>query len=152
MELAEIRLSSRSFDRLRSAITTGLEVRALRDVVVRGEDVEVEVTIGRARGLGDVEVGLLCTEVYAEEAVREPDREGSTSEYRYERTVEDTAYAAWQPVEDAVGTHRVRLTVPADAPFSYRGTVLSYRWQVVARGVRRLLPDAWAACDLEVRP
>ncbi len=95
--------------------------------------------------LGRVEVGLVCTEAYA---VRTTDADGDSSR----GTSWATAYEAWTPVDMVAGTRTVRLSVPADGPFSYSGVTLSFKWEVVARGVRKRRIDARSTVDLEVRP
>ena len=46
----------------------------------------------------------------------------------------------------------VRLAIPADAPFSYEGTCLSFKWELVARGHKSRGLDAQARSDLSVLP
>ena len=113
------------------------------------EELEALVTISSARGLGDVEVGLVCTEFYDEESSW-TDGEGHTHTSR--TTSEATAHEAWLPVESAAGVQNVRFTIPPEAPFSYRGNCLSLKWEVVARGRRRRRLDAQARRELFVLP
>ncbi len=43
-------------------------------------------------------------------------------------------------------------TKPAHAPFSYEGSCLSFKWEVVARGRRARKLDARASQEISVRP
>jgi hypothetical protein len=134
---------------LRRELTKGLEVAARDREVRRGEDVETLVTISRPRGLGDVEVGLICTEYYDyESTVR--DRDGSTSSSR--ETAEAIAHEAWQAAEPVVGEQSLRFTVLPEAPFSYKGECLSFKWELVAVGRKRRRLDAQARAELSVLP
>jgi hypothetical protein len=122
--------------------------------VRRGGQVEALVTISSPRGLGNVEVGLVCTEYYDEET-RSPTSsstggDGSTTTSR--TTSSAIAHEAWLPVESAAGVQRVRLAVPAQAPFSYKGDCLSFKWEVVARGRRSRRLDAQARQEISVLP
>jgi len=62
------------------------------------------------------------------------------------------AHEAWLPIESAPGVQSVRLTIPPEAPFSYEGDCLSFRWEVVARGRRRRRLDAQAKHEISVLP
>jgi hypothetical protein len=132
-------------DALRRSLTEGLEVSASEEEVRRGEDVEARVTISSPAGLGDVVVGVVCTESYDEDST---DAEGNTSR----STREACAHEAWQPLESLAGVQSVRLPIPLAAPFSYEGSCLSFRWEVVARGVKRRRLDAQARHDISVLP
>jgi hypothetical protein len=100
-------------DLLRRRLTRGLQVGAAAQEVRRGEEVEALVTISSARGLGDVEVGLLCTEYYACEGVG--DSGGRAITYAI-------AHEAWLPVDCAPGVQSVRLTIPTEAHSRMRAT------------------------------
>jgi hypothetical protein len=132
-------------DLVRRRLTKGLEVDAGQPEVRRGAEVEVLATITSARGLGDLEVGLLCTEYYDEE---DTDHEGHASR----STSEAIAHEAWQPLEPLVGVQTARFGVPQEAPFSYEGDCLSFKWEIVARGRRRGRLDAQARREISVRP
>lgn len=133
--------SKNPFDHLRTRLTQGLEVRASKGVVARGDELEAEVTVISGKDFGALEVGLVCTESYEVTSVEN----GSGVSW-------GTAYESWTPVERGARTQTVRLRVPVDGPYTYMGTVLSFRWEVVVRGVRKRRLDARATCDLEVRP
>jgi hypothetical protein len=136
---------SHPLDFVRQRRTRGLQVDAGVQGVRRGEEVEALVTIASAKGLGDLEVGLVCTEYYDEETT---DSDGDTSR----STAEEIAYEDWLQVEELTGVQSVRLAIPADAPFSYEGTCLSFKWELVARGHRSRGLDAQARSDLSVLP
>jgi hypothetical protein len=143
-------------DLLRRGLTKGLEVDAREPEVRRGAEVEALVTISSSRGLGDVEAGLLCTEYYD---VDEDTRTGTATDMdmdmgsgtkRVTRTA--IAHEAWQPLENAVGVQTVRFAIPQEAPFSYEGDCLSFKWEVVARGRRASRLDAQASREFAVLP
>jgi len=136
---------SHPLDFVRRRRTRGLQVDAGVHGVRRGEEVEALVTIASAKGLGDLEVGLVCTEYYDEETT---DSDGDTSR----STAEEIAYEDWLQVEELTGVQSVRLAIPADAPFSYEGTCLSFKWELFARGQRSRGLDAQARSDLSVLP
>jgi hypothetical protein len=134
---------------LRRRLTRGLEVAAGERVVRRGGEVEALVTISSPSKLGDVEVGVVCTEYYDEEdTTSNPD--GTTSTGR--STSDDIAQESWSPVESVSGVQSVRFTIPQDAPFSYSGECLSFKWEVVARGHRSRRLDAQARSEFSVLP
>lgn len=139
----------RPVDLLRRRLTSGLEVGASEQAARRGDEVEAHVTISSARGLGDVEVGLVCTEFYDEEDSW-TDGEGHMHSSR--TTSDATAHEAWLPVESAAGVQGVRFTIPPEAPFSYKGDCLSFKWELVVRGRRRLRLDAQARHEISVLP
>jgi hypothetical protein len=134
-------------DLLRRRLTRGLEVGAAAQEVRRGDEVEALATISSARGLGNVEVGLVCTEYYARysEGVDPDDSGGRALSYAI-------AHEAWLPVDCSPGVQSVRLTIPTEAPFSYEGDCLSFRWEVVARGRRKWRLDAQASHEISVLP
>ena len=130
-------------DYLRRRGTRGLQVGASDQEVRRGEDLDARVTISSSGGLGEVEVGLICTEFYESDF---PDSDAGLSRGsdvsdsdagRSRGTSSATAHEAWLPVESTPGVQSVRLTVPAEAPFSYEGELLCFKWEVVARGAGR---------------
>ena len=70
----------------------------------------------------------------------------------HRETATATAYEAWVPVESGAGVQSVRLAVPREAPFSYKGDCLSFQWEVVARGRRPHRLDAQARREISVLP
>jgi hypothetical protein len=141
-------LTVHPLDLLRRQLTSGLEIAASGQEARRGEEVEALVTISGRRRLGDVEVGLLCTEYYDKESSYTDDNGTHTSR----TTSEAIAHETWLPVESAPGVQSVRFMIPPEAPFSYKGDCLSFKWEVVARGRRRHRLDAQARHDISVLP
>ncbi len=132
--------SKNPLDHVRAGLTRGLQVAADKKLVIRGDELDATVTMTSRRNLGALEVGLVCTETYE---VADADSSGVSW---------GTAYECWTPLEPGTPRQTTRLRVPADGPYSYIGTVLSFRWEVVVRGVRKRRIDARATFDLEVRP
>ncbi len=137
---------SPSLDGLRKKLAKGLEVRVDQPEVRRGEEIEALVVVAEPEGLGELEAGLVCTEHYDEEVHTGSD--SGTSRM----TCDAVEHEAWQPLPSMAGEHSVRLAVPANAPFSYEGSCLSFRWEVVARGRRDRKLDARASQEISVRP
>ena len=132
--------SKNPLESVRARLTKGLQVAADKELVARGDELDATVTVTNRKNLGALEVGLVCTETYE---VSDNDSSGTSW---------GTAYECWTPLEPGTPRQRVRLRVPADGPYTYMGTVLSYRWEVVVRGPRNRRIDARATFDLEVRP
>jgi hypothetical protein len=136
--------------RRRLAGELGLQVGTSEKRARRGGEVEALVTISSTKGLGEVDVGLVCTESYDVEV-----SSGSTSQYG-SSTIRETrtaiAHEAWQPVETILGVQSVRIAIPPEAPFSYAGSCLSFKWEVAARGRRAGHVDAQARSEISVLP
>lgn len=137
-------------DLLRRRLTSGLQVGTSDQVVRRGDEVEALVTISSPEKLGDVEVGVVCTEYYDEEDTDTDMNTGNQSTSRV--TSDEVAHEAWLPVETISGAQSLRFTIPPDAPFSYSGACLSFKWEVVARGRRSRGLDAQARSEFSVLP
>ena len=136
-------------DILRRRLTRGLQVATGDQPARRGGEVEALVTISNAGKLGDLEVGVVCTEYYDEqETTREAN--GATSVSR--STSDEVVHESWSQVESVLGQLGLRFTIPADAPFSYSGECLSFKWEVVARGRRSGRLDAQARSEFSVLP
>lgn len=135
-------------DALRQWRTRGFGITTADPHVKRGTDVEVLVTIAGSAGIREAEVGLICTEYYAEK-VQDDDPESDFATRR--QTSEAIAHEEWLLVESTPGVHSVRLTIPLGAPFSYEGDCLSFRWEVIANGLRSGL-NAQARLALSVAP
>jgi hypothetical protein len=131
----------------RRLLTRGLTVAATQHEVRRGDDIEARVTASSRRMQGALEVGLVCTEYYDEDV-----RDGMDDHTPNRTTLQAIAYETWQPVDDVDGDQSLRFTVPPNAPFSYKGECLSYKWEVVARGRKRHRLDAQARSEVVVRP
>jgi hypothetical protein len=136
-------------DFLRRRLTRGLDVATGDEPARRGGEVEALVTISNARKLGDLEVGVVCTEYYDEQETTR-DSDGSTSLSR--STSDEVAHESWSQVESISGTQSLRFMIPSDAPFSYRGECLSFKWEVVARGHKSRGLDAQARSEFSVLP
>jgi hypothetical protein len=154
-ELQSRRLGTRQLERgllhpidhLRRRANRGrLRVELSGPEVRRGGELDARVTIADSRGLADVEMGLVCTEFYACRMSGHGDGGGGRG------TSSATAYEAWLPVDGRPGVHAVRVTVPAEAPFSYDGELLCFKWELVARGRRKRRLDAQARQEVVVRP
>lgn len=104
--------------RLRGAAVSVSE----RDVW-RGEDLEVRVEVSDAT---DAEVGLVCIEYYEGFNPGEATR-------RVPATLHEPAHEEWRPLRAGGGVQTERFTVPANAPFSFRGDVLAYVWTATVR-------------------
>jgi hypothetical protein len=101
-------------DILRRRLTRGLEVATGDQTARRGGEVEALVTISSGLKLGDLEVGVVCTEYYDEQETTR-DADGSTSLSR--STSDEVAHESWSQVENVSGVQSLRFTIPADAPF-----------------------------------
>jgi hypothetical protein len=135
---------------LRRKLTRGLEVAAAGEYAHRGGEVEILVTIATTRKLGDVEAGIVCSEYYDEKRTTTTNPDGSTSTGR--TTSDEIAYESWSAVETVAGVQSLRFTIPQDAPFSYEGNCLSFRWEAVARGRRTRRLDTQARSAFTVLP
>ena len=138
------RLQNLSLNDVRKALTKGLELRVDHAEVRRGEGLQADVLITSRTRLGDLEVGVVCTEHYD---VRSQSDKGS-----HRLTFTATEHEAWIPLQSMSGWQRVRLPISAGAPFSYQGSCLSYTWEVVVRGRRRRALDKRASRQVLVRP
>jgi hypothetical protein len=144
------RREAHPLDLLRRRLTRGLEVAAANQVAHRGEQVEVLVTISSPGKIGNVEVGVVCTEYYDEEKT---DTDMNTDMQSTSRvTSDEIAHEAWLPVETIAGAQSLRFTIPPDAPFSYGGNCLSFKWEIVARGRKSRGLDAQARSEFSVLP
>ena len=137
-------------DALRRRMTSGLQVGVSDQVARRGEEVAALVTISSPGKLGDVEVGVICTEYYDKKETDTNLNTGTESTSRV--TSDEIAHEAWLPVETIPGAQSLRFTIPPDAPFSYRGACLSFKWEVVGRGRRSRGLDAQARSEFSVLP
>jgi len=132
-------------DAVRRKLTRGLEVTVDDGRVRRGGELHATVTIAEPDKLGTLQAGLVCTEIYDYHSSGGGDDGGS------QQTATAVAFEAWQPLDAIAGQQVVTLAVPTEAPFSYAGDVLSYRWEVAVRGNRKGL-DAQARREIAVLP
>jgi hypothetical protein len=124
-----------------------LEVSAPEQGVCRGREVEASITVSKPEGLDSVEVGLVCTESYdyRDSGYGADDAPSRGTSYAI-------AYEAWRPVVSAPGRQVVGLAIPPQAPFSFDGDCLSFKWEVMVRGRRRRRLDALAGHEILVLP
>ena len=113
--------------------------------VRRGETVDVTITIRDGAHTGvRLRVGVLCVERY--------DVEESTKNSTRRVTREDFAHEEWREVSASEAQQGLSFAVPAEGPYSYAGSCLSFEWHAEALEIARLRPDAVASCTFEVRP
>jgi hypothetical protein len=136
--------------RRRLAAAAGLEVGAQVTPVRRGQEVEARVSISAPRAIGDLKIGIRCTELYDEEVSEDTGSTGMSSTRR--KTYDAVAHETWVPVDAVPGELSARIAIPEDAPFSYAGDCLSFKWEVVAREIRRHAVDVEATHELQVLP
>jgi hypothetical protein len=132
----------RRHGRLRAA--KGIELRLDTPEVARGGEVLATVTLPDAGAVRRLEVGLVCTERYDVK-----DRSGDRTTRETRRHVE---YEAWRQAQPGLMQQTVRLTVPAHAPYSHEGTVLSFLWTVTVVERRDRRPDRHTDAPLWVKP
>ena len=137
---------SLSLDGLRNKLAKGLEVRVEQPEARRGDEIEAVVVVTQPEEMGELEAGLVCTELYDEETHSGSDGGASRT------TSKATEYESWQPVQCLQGEHSVRFTIPPQGPFSYSGDCLSLKWEVVARGRRDRALDRRASQEISVHP
>ena len=113
--------------------------------VRRGGQVDVAITIRDGAHTGvRLRVGVLCLERY------DVEEESKNSTRRVTR--EDFAHEEWREVSASEAQQGLTFAVPAEAPYSYQGSCLSFEWHAEALEIARLRPDAVASCTFEVRP
>lgn len=126
----------------------GLEVTLSATEVRRGGTVDARLEIAHAgRRDDEIEFGLVCTEYYDIEKTSHSSNGGT---HHYRDTDDAIAYADWRPVSPSQGVHNVRFEVPADGPFSFRGSCLSFEWRVSARQPKKMRFDRAINVDVKV--
>lgn len=120
-----------------------VRVEVERTDLKRGEDVIARVEVSE-RASDKLELGLVCTEYYDKKTY---DAKGNANR----TTTQAVAFEDWRP-QTAGPPQAVRFTIPADAPYSFRGTCVSYVWRVSAREPKRLRFDPATNVHLVVRP
>ena len=114
----------------------------------RGESFVATITISEPNLItGTFELGLVCTERWAEYH----HSHGSASGRDRRVTYEEPIYQWWMPLDKSQPRTDLTLQVVHDAPFSHVGTALSFLWTVTARD-RRSGFDKLERHDLEVLP
>jgi hypothetical protein len=136
-------------DFVRRGLTRGLQITVPQQEVRRGDELEAIVMVAGRRGLGELQAGIVCTESYDYESTW-TDKDGMQQSSR--ETAQATAHEEWHQLESRSGTQNVRISIPVDAPFSYKGSCLSFQWEVLTRGRRRHRLDAQAARRVTVLP
>jgi hypothetical protein len=117
------------------ASVRGMSVAVGSDEARRGET--ISVTIDHAGTTDDLEVGLVCVELFDLRATA-----NTKAGIVYVReTNQRNAYEQWQAAEPQAGEQVLTFEIPGDAPCSYEGDCLSYAWRVSARLVRKLRTD-----------
>ena len=67
-------------------------------------------------------------------------------------TRESVAHEEWREISASEAMGGIAFTVPAEAPYSYMGSCLSFTWNAEACEVAKLRPDAVAGSTFTVRP
>jgi hypothetical protein len=118
-----------------------LDVLPAAQEVRRGDTLEASVKA--EAGVEGLEAGLVCTETFPVFVVR---GKLTRSGHEFE---DEVAYEQWLPVETLQQT--VALSVPLEAPYSYDGENLKFKWRVAVRQRRRGL-DAVRTREIRVLP
>jgi hypothetical protein len=127
--------------RLRSRKVEVSTVEAVR----RGENIDVAILIRDGAHSGRrLKVGVLCIERY------DVEHQGKDTTHRV--TKENRAHEEWREVSTSEAQQGLSFVVPAEAPYTYAGSCLSFEWHAEALEIARMRPDAVASCTFEVRP
>ena len=111
--------------------------------VRRGERARVSVRmVDAAEVRGELEAGIECEERY--------DYRSHTSKSATRRTQEETLHEERVPL--GAGQRSADIAIPAEMPFSYAGSCVSYVWKAVVRERRENAPDRIAEAPLLVLP
>lgn len=117
------------------------------DTVSRGDEIEVRLEITDPGDAADqVEVGIVCTEYYD---VRHGTGNGVS---RQRKTADAIAHETWLLADTKERLQSVKVTVPTDAPFSFRGNCVKYNWLVTAREPRKMRGDRRVSVPIKVMP
>lgn len=138
-------LGKRALGLVQRGAARGLDVIPAGEVR-RGDRLEVTVKVDSPDGEGPLEVGLVCVETYT---TFSPQLKAGGST---EAVEDDVAYEGWVPADPIRSDQTVALEVPADAPFSYDGRYLKFRWRVAVRRRRERGLDATRTRDIKVLP
>ena len=134
-------VGKRALGLVRRGIARNLDVVPAAEEVRRGET--LNVTVKADANVKGLEAGLVCTETFPAFVVRaELTRSGHELE-------DEVAYEQWRSIEPLDRT--VALTVPLDAPYSYEGENLKFKWRVAVRQTKRGL-DAVRTREIHVLP
>lgn len=122
-----------------------LELTAAPSVLSRGDEVRARLRISdTSKPVGEVEVGLVCVELY--------DLWVWVNGRRQLTTRESVAWETWQAARQAEPLQEFRFAVPHEAPFSYEGQCLSMAWRVTAREDRQARRDPRSDEPIWTRP
>ena len=103
-----------------------LEITVERPELRRGETVGVRLRItDTSVAREQLEIGLECKQWY--------DVMRGTGDNRRQETREETVVERFQRASPKEPIQSLSFDIPADAPFSYEGKLLSYAWRVTAR-------------------
>jgi hypothetical protein len=127
-------ISDGALPRMFRPALSGVTVALPRTEYRRGEAVEPEV----AGGEPELAVGLVCTERYLDVA----------RELARPVPVSATEWESWLSLADGPPS----FVIPATAPYSHEGTVLSLSWSIVVRGPRRMRLDRTIRTPIWVSP
>jgi hypothetical protein len=113
----------------------GINLAVDRDEARRGET--ISVTIDHAEATQDLEVGLVCVEIFDLRATTNT----KAGMVYIRETNRKNAFEQWQAVEPPAGEQVLTFEIPRELPCSYEGDCLSYAWRVSARLVRKMRTD-----------
>jgi hypothetical protein len=134
-------IAKRALGLIQRGAARKLDVVPAAEQVRRGDTLDVTVKAGTdAEGL---EAGLVCTETFPVFVVRKKLTHGG------HELEDEVAFERWLPVETLQQT--VALSVPVDAPYSYDGENLKFKWRVGVRQRKRGL-DAVRTREIWVLP
>ncbi len=129
------------YRRSRGRVAKFLELRIDPQEVRRGDRVHVTLRITDAGEAVDrVDVGVVCTEYYDHRVQSGDGRSGRG-------TGEAVAFERWERASSSATHQSFTFNIPADAPFSYEGSAVSYAWKASAR-----IPQAMRSDPARHRP
>jgi hypothetical protein len=132
-------------NRRRFRLRSGKVEVSTAEAVRRGEPVDLAITIRDGAHSGvRLRVGVFCLERY------DVEHQGKDTTHRV--TKENRAHEEWREVSTSEAQQGLSFVVPAEAPYTYAGSCLSFEWHAEALEIARMRPDAVASCTFEVRP
>ena len=115
----------------------------------RGDTVNATLVVLDRERLGEsLELGLVCTEFYDQRT--QVASQYGTQTRRVTRSVE--AFASWSHLDRGQARQTLSFKVPADASFSYEGSVVSWAWRISALDRHSHRPDAHRDVAIWVSP
>jgi hypothetical protein len=108
----------------------------------RGAEVTVALRALELIDGHDRELGLVCV---AHHATIGKTTDGIDPGGRFRSDAQSRVFEDWRPL----GPAALALTVPADAPYSYEGDLLSFYWGIWVRVVRQQKPDGYVPLVVE---